>query len=68
MPQQKLEHYKVFPIIAWTLTILFTIFVIHLALRVNETANNLEKTSQNLGEQMRQVEEMFEKKESKDVQ
>lgn len=68
MPHQKLEHYKIFPIAAWTLTILFTLFVIHLALRVNETANNLEQTSKNLGDQMRQVEEMFEKKEDRDVQ
>lgn len=68
MPHQKLEHYRIFPIAAWTLTILFTIFVIHLTLRVNETANNLEQTSQNLGDQMRQVEAMFEKKDSKNAE
>lgn len=68
MPHQKLEHYRLFPIIAWTITILFAAFVIHLAVRIDNTADELEATSQNLGEQMRIVEEMFERKNSGDAE
>lgn len=68
MPHKKLEHYRLFPVVAWTVTLLFAGFVVHIAVRINSTANELEATSQNLGEQMRSVEEMFERKNSGDAE
>ena len=57
--RKKLEDYWLFPYIAWTISIGFTIFVVFLALELRETAASIEQSSLNLEKRMQAVEDMF---------
>jgi len=46
-----LESYKVFPYVAWTVTIGFTLFVYGIAVKLQAVANNLETQTVWLQEQ-----------------
>ncbi len=60
MQQKKLEHYKWFPIVAWALTISFTLFVINMVLDLRATADQLEHSTMNINNQIRTMERMLE--------
>lgn len=52
MAQKKLEQYKWFPVVAWTLAIGFALFVINLAFELRETADDLRESSISLQQRM----------------
>lgn len=56
---KKLEQYKYFSVVAWTLVLAFTSLVTYLALDLRQTANELETTSMNLNQKMEDVEALF---------
>ena len=45
--ERTLEKYKIFPYIAWTLIIGFSLFVVSLTMHVKETAENFRYTKHN---------------------
>lgn len=57
---KKLEQYKYFSIVAWTLVFCSTSLVLYSALDLRQTANELQDTSMNLDHKMQQVDALFE--------
>jgi len=51
---RRLEAFKIFPYIAWILTILFTIFVYNITLDLRDTTNQLRAETQLLQSQVNQ--------------
>ena len=56
MAHKKLEQYKWFPVVAWTLAIGFAAFVSSLALELRNTADGLRETSISLEQRMQYLE------------
>ena len=48
-----LESYKIFPYVAWAVTIGFTLFVYNLVVQLSETINQLQESTQYLTETIR---------------
>ena len=59
MTQKKLEDYKWFPYVAWTLSIGFFLFVLNLTLELRATAAELQESTMSLSYQLEQVERML---------
>ncbi len=43
MQKRKLEHYRIFPIVAWVLVIGFAYFVFTLTIQLSQTANSYQE-------------------------
>ena len=56
---KKLEEYSWFPYVAWTLSIVFAIFVGSLALELRNTAQSIQDSTMTLDYRLQVVEEMF---------
>ena len=56
---KKLEEYRWFPYVAWTLSIGFSIFVGFLAIELRNTAASIEQSSLNLEQRIKAVEAML---------
>lgn len=57
---KKLEQYKYFSIVAWTLVVCSSSLVLYLALDLRQTAHELQDTSMNLDHKMQQIDALFE--------
>lgn len=55
-----LESYKIFPFVAWGLTIVFALFVYNIAAKLQVVANDLEAQSQRLQQQVNTPPEQIE--------
>ncbi len=64
MQPKKLEHYKYFQPIAWTVCISFAGFVGMLALQLQATVENLENSTLTFEERLRNVEAAVEQKDN----
>ena len=50
--KRSLEAYKIFPYIAWTLTVVFALFVYNIATELQDVASQLEQQTRNLERQI----------------
>lgn len=57
---KKLEEYKIFPYIAWTICILFAGFVLNLSLQLSVSVEEMQDSNLNLEYRVQTIERMLE--------